>query len=130
MLLAADQLIYVMSTGVAFSGYVEGPILFRPTYRYDIGTDNYDTSEKMRIPAWTGSSPFPRFPLQACNVSLRNVDRILFRGNKLDLSVYSRAELRGSDHRPGESFFRFLLKTLINTDRPSLRGVPRDRSRH
>jgi|SRR6266404_6992697 len=58
MLLAADQLIYVMGTGTAFSGYVEGPILFRPTYRYDVGTDNYDTSEKMRIPAWTGTSPF------------------------------------------------------------------------
>jgi len=61
MLLAADQLSYVMSTGVAFSGYIEGPILFRPTYRYDIGTDNYDTSEKMRIPAWTGSSPSVSF---------------------------------------------------------------------
>jgi synaptojanin len=61
MLLAADQLSYVMSTGVAFSGYIEGPILFRPTYRYDVGTDNYDTSEKMRIPAWTGSPPFPLF---------------------------------------------------------------------
>jgi hypothetical protein len=56
MLLAADQLNYVMSSGTAFSGYVEGPILFRPTYRYDVGTDNYDTSEKMRIPAWTGTS--------------------------------------------------------------------------
>ena len=56
MLLAADQLTYVMSTSAAFSGYVEGPILFRPTYRYDVGTDNYDTSEKMRIPAWTGTS--------------------------------------------------------------------------
>jgi hypothetical protein len=81
MLLAADQLNYVMSSGTAFSGYVEGPILFRPTYRYDVGTDNYDTSEKMRIPAWT--------------------DRVLYRGSKLDLSIYSRAELRGSDHRPG-----------------------------
>lgn len=56
MLLAADQLTYVMGTGEAFSGYVEGPILFRPTYRYDVGTENYDTSEKMRIPAWTGTS--------------------------------------------------------------------------
>lgn len=61
MLLAADQLSYVIGTGAAFSGYVEGPILFRPTYRYDIGTDNYDTSEKMRIPAWTGSSSFVLF---------------------------------------------------------------------
>jgi hypothetical protein len=33
----------------------------------------------------------------------RNVDRILYRGNKLELSVYSRAELKGSDHRPGMS---------------------------
>jgi len=38
----------------AFAGYEEGPLLFRPTYRYDLGTDTYDTSEKMRIPAWTG----------------------------------------------------------------------------
>lgn len=45
-----------MDAGLAFSGYQEGPLLFRPTYRYDIGTDTYDTSEKMRIPAWTGAS--------------------------------------------------------------------------
>lgn len=45
-----------MDARVAFDGYLEGPILFRPTYRYDVGTDNYDTSEKMRIPAWTGTS--------------------------------------------------------------------------
>ena len=30
------------------------------------------------------------------------VDRILYRGNSLDLAVYSRAELKGSDHRPGK----------------------------
>jgi hypothetical protein len=45
-----------MDTSAAFAGYQEGPLLFRPTYRYDVGTDNYDTSEKSRIPAWTGSS--------------------------------------------------------------------------
>ena len=44
-----------MDAGIAFAGYQEGPLLFRPTYRYDIGTDTYDTSEKMRIPAWTGA---------------------------------------------------------------------------
>lgn len=54
-----------MDARLAFEGYQEGPILFRPTYRYDVGTDNYDTSEKMRIPAWTGLSnatPFHFFP--------------------------------------------------------------------
>ncbi|KAI0306833.1 inositol polyphosphate phosphatase [Multifurca ochricompacta] len=69
MLFAADQLNFVMDAGTAFSGYTEGPVLFRPTYKYDLGTDSYDTSEKMRIPAWT--------------------DRILYRGSKLDQSVYS-----------------------------------------
>lgn len=52
------QLKQVMDQGLAFAGYEEGPLLFRPTYRYDLGTDNYDTSEKHRIPAWTGLSCF------------------------------------------------------------------------
>lgn len=69
-----------MASGAAFMGYEEGPILFRPTYRYNLNSDEYDTSDKMRIPAWT--------------------DRILYRGNNLDLEKYSRAELKSSDHRP------------------------------
>jgi synaptojanin len=43
-----------MDMQAAFVGFEEGPILFPPTYRYDVGTNNYDTSEKARIPAWTG----------------------------------------------------------------------------
>jgi len=79
-LLEEDQLSIAMHQNAAFSSYKEGPLTFRPTYRYDVGTDNYDTSEKQRIPAWT--------------------DRILYRGIPISLSVYNRAELRGSDHRP------------------------------
>ena len=54
-----SQLRQAMDDGAAFTGYEEGPLLFRPTYRYDVGTDNYDTSEKMRIPAWTGQESRP-----------------------------------------------------------------------
>lgn len=46
----------VMGSGAAFMGYEEGPIIFRPTYRYNLNSDDYDTSEKMRIPAWTGKA--------------------------------------------------------------------------
>ena len=53
-LVAADQLRRMMDAKLVFSGYEEGPLLFRPTYKYDLGTNRYDTSEKMRIPAWTG----------------------------------------------------------------------------
>ncbi|KAH9971347.1 inositol polyphosphate phosphatase [Lactifluus volemus] len=100
MLLAADQLNYVMNAGATFSGYIEGPILFRPTYRYDLGTDNYDTSEKMRVPAWT--------------------DRVLYRGSKLDLSVYSRAELKGSDHRPVYAAFRATVHVIDHAKKATL----------
>lgn len=48
------QLKSAIDSGDAFTDYEEGPIMFPPTYRYDLGTDKYDTSEKMRIPAWTG----------------------------------------------------------------------------
>ena len=57
-----------MDMKVAFSGYEEGPLLFRPTYRYDLGTDTYDTSEKMRIPAWTGE--YQSYDLNACNLTV------------------------------------------------------------
>lgn len=48
------QLRLAIEMGEAFAGYDEGPLLFPPTYKYDVGTDNYDSSEKMRVPAWTG----------------------------------------------------------------------------
>lgn len=50
------QLRRALDEGDAFYGYAEGPLLFAPTYKYDYGSDKYDTSEKMRIPAWTGMS--------------------------------------------------------------------------
>ncbi|EPQ59096.1 DNase I-like protein [Gloeophyllum trabeum ATCC 11539] len=99
-LLAADQLKQVMDAKAAFVGFEEGPILFRPTYKYDVGTDNYDTSEKMRIPAWT--------------------DRILYKGKQLDLTVYSRAELRSSDHRPVFAVFRAEIRIIDSIKRAAL----------
>ncbi|KAH7887567.1 SacI homology domain-containing protein [Phlebopus sp. FC_14] len=98
-LVAADQLRLECDEGKVFVGYEEGPLLFPPTYRYDVGTDSYDSSEKMRIPAWT--------------------DRILFRGN-MDLAVYSRAELKGSDHRPVFGLFRTEIRIIDALKRAAL----------
>ena len=51
-LLEADQLRAAQRSGAAFSEYREGAIAFLPTYKYDMGSAEYDTSEKRRIPAW------------------------------------------------------------------------------
>lgn len=53
-LFEADQLNHEMKLkNGAFKGFDEAPIIFHPTYKYDKGTSNYDTSEKQRVPSWT-----------------------------------------------------------------------------
>ncbi|KAF7725040.1 inositol polyphosphate 5-phosphatase [Apophysomyces ossiformis] len=91
-LLEADQLQREMREGRVFQKYEEGPITFLPTYKYDNGTDIYDTSEKQRVPGWT--------------------DRIIYKGNTLKQLQYARAELRTSDHRPVLALFEANIVTL------------------
>ena len=51
--LASDQLRQEMKGSRVFEGFLEGMIEFRPSYKFDIGSNEYDTSEKSRCPAWT-----------------------------------------------------------------------------
>lgn len=80
-----DQLNLQMVAGLSFPFYSEARITFMPTYKFDIGTDTYDSSEKARIPAWT--------------------DRILRKGPNLRQLAYNCAPLRFSDHRPVYALF-------------------------
>ncbi len=79
------------AAGNVFHGFQEGPVAFAPTYKYDLFSEDYDTSEKCRVPAWT--------------------DRVLWRRRNLHKTPppgwssgtchwYGRAELKQSDHRP------------------------------
>ena len=48
-----DQLLRTIAAGEAFSGFVDaGELNFKPTYKFDKGSTEYDTSEKQRVPAW------------------------------------------------------------------------------
>lgn len=84
-LYANDQLNLQMVAGLSFPFYSEARITFMPTYKFDIGTDTYDSSEKARIPAWT--------------------DRILRKGPNLRQLAYNCAPLKFSDHRPVYALF-------------------------
>lgn len=88
VLLDNDQLTMLMQYDRAFKGFKEGPVTFRPTYKFDRLSDSYDTSSKRRIPAWT--------------------DRILFKENsRIEvLSYCSARNVRTSDHRPVYASFR------------------------
>ena len=48
-----DQLNYLRSEGLIFKGYKEDPINFPPTFKYDPGTNEFDTSSKQRVPSYT-----------------------------------------------------------------------------
>ena len=53
-LLPHDELLLQQRNGKAFhDGWAEGPIIFLPTYKYDVGSvDSFDSSEKKRCPSW------------------------------------------------------------------------------
>ena len=91
-LTAADQLRCEHSAGNVFQGFSEGPISFAPTYKYDLFSDDFDTSEKARVPAWTDRVLWKRRkPPQGLKTDKQAEPSLVF---------YGRAELKQSDHRP------------------------------
>lgn len=94
-LLERDQLLLSRkkNPGFRLRAFQESPITFAPTYKYNLHSDEYDTSEKRRAPAWC--------------------DRILYRGlGKVKMEEYRRWEVKVSDHRPVSGRLRLRVKTV------------------
>ncbi|KAJ8368533.1 hypothetical protein SKAU_G00085610 [Synaphobranchus kaupii] len=106
VLTAEDQLLEQKEAGNVFKGFIEGPIEFPPTYKYDLMSDVYDTSEKCRIPAWTDRVLWKRtqwnFENSVEEVNLVNTaeEQSEYGWNPGTLLYYGRAEIKTSDHRP------------------------------
>ena len=107
-LLACDQLIQEQSSGNVFQGFREGKIQFGPTYKYDLFSDDYDTSEKCRAPAYTDRVLFTR---------RRPGGELPADWSQGEIVWYNRAELRQSDHRPVLAVFDVAVRRLRPGDR-------------
>lgn len=87
-LLEKDQLLQLLhGSNSLWSSFQEMKITFAPTYKFDAGTDQYDSSKKQRVPSWT--------------------DRVLWKRDDFvrGLAYDSVESLKVSDHRPVVSQF-------------------------
>uniref|UniRef100_A0A1A8P4M1 Phosphatidylinositol 4,5-bisphosphate 5-phosphatase A n=1 Tax=Nothobranchius rachovii TaxID=451742 RepID=A0A1A8P4M1_9TELE len=103
-----DQLNLAKDSETVLEGFQEGPLKFPPTYKFDVGTDTYDTSGKKRKPAWTDRilwrqrATAPAAP----SVGKRGSISGLTSGIKVMQHSYrSHMEYIVSDHKPVSSIF-------------------------
>jgi len=86
VLVSKDQLLQEAERGEIFKGYSEGTLGFKPTYKYNVGSSDYDTSHKIRVPAWTDRILFKIQDTDNIQATLHSYDSI--------------DQVYGSDHKP------------------------------
>ncbi len=85
-----------------FAGFLEAPITFAPSYSYDVGTDNFDSSPKYGALPQRLFVTFRRYRIPSY------CDRILWRASSsrsssaiaCTCSLYHMSPLSASDHKP------------------------------
>ncbi|MEQ2315960.1 hypothetical protein AMECASPLE_027764 [Ameca splendens] len=102
------QLNMAKDSETVLEGFHEGPLKFPPTYKFDVGTNTYDTSGKKRKPAWTDRI---LWRLRATAPAAQSVGKRgsisgLTSGIKVTQHCYrSQMEYTVSDHKPVSSIF-------------------------
>lgn len=116
-----DQLLREMrnNRGFRLRGFQEGQLNFAPTYKYDPYSNDYDSSEKRRVPAWcdrilwrsrTSACSLPS-PITASPVDPTTAGGgINGRVKQLHYRRYDNVNI--SDHRPVSAAFRLTVKKV------------------
>ncbi|KAG0199274.1 hypothetical protein BGX28_007433 [Mortierella sp. GBA30] len=100
ILMKHDQLSSQRAQLKAFSEFEEHSIAFHPTYKYDVGTSVWDSSEKRRVPAYTD-----RILWRSKDSAKDSVEPIFYKSH-MDLML--------SDHKPISAYFKLKVKTLLH----------------
>ncbi|XP_047553904.1 phosphatidylinositol 4,5-bisphosphate 5-phosphatase A [Lutra lutra] len=111
-----DQLNMAKNTWPILKGFQEGPLNFAPTFKFDVGTNKYDTSAKKRKPAWTDRI---LWKVKAPGVGPSPSGRESHRLQVTQHSYRSHMEYTVSDHKPVAA--QFVLQFAYRDDVPLVR---------
>ncbi|CAK8672370.1 unnamed protein product [Clavelina lepadiformis] len=104
-----DQLLCQLREGNVFKNFEEGEIKFRPTYKYNPGTDVWDTSEKCRAPAWCDRVLWKETAVLSRS-TIKNSKKV---PKTMTLKEYrSHGALKISDHKPVSASFGMDVKVI------------------
>ncbi|KAF3695774.1 Phosphatidylinositol 4,5-bisphosphate 5-phosphatase A [Channa argus] len=112
-----DQLNMAKDNETVLEGFQEGPLKFPPTYKFDIGTNTYDTSGKKRKPAWTDRILWCLRATAPPSVSAGKPGSVsgLTSGTKVTQHCYrSHMEYTVSDHKPVSSIFTLQFQYKVD----------------
>ncbi|XP_076794355.1 phosphatidylinositol 4,5-bisphosphate 5-phosphatase A isoform X2 [Arvicanthis niloticus] len=111
-----DQLNMAKNTWPILKGFQEGPLNFAPTFKFDVGTNKYDTSAKKRKPAWTDRILWKvKAPSGGPSPSGRESHKLQVTQH----SYRSHMEYTVSDHKPVAA--QFILQFAFRDDVPLVR---------
>ncbi|KAF9824584.1 hypothetical protein SFRURICE_004041 [Spodoptera frugiperda] len=117
-LLHADQLTAVLEDGAAFRDFREAPITFPPTYKYDPGSQQFDTSSKQRAPAYTDRILYKARSMTTNSSSafsgLRRISSVPVTSGVKCLAYNSVQSVCTSDHKPVEQVIFFYILFFTN----------------
>ncbi|XP_018101770.1 inositol polyphosphate 5-phosphatase K isoform X2 [Xenopus laevis] len=116
-----DQLNIAKKKEQFLQGFLEGPLKFKPTYKFDQNSDVYDTSSKKRKPAWTDRILWKLKDVSGSDpgeTTGSDFEEFL----KVSLDKYTSHMSYGiSDHKPVTGTFTLQLKPLILTPSVTLK---------
>ncbi|XP_018411019.1 PREDICTED: phosphatidylinositol 4,5-bisphosphate 5-phosphatase A isoform X1 [Nanorana parkeri] len=110
-----DQLNMAKCYEPVLSGFMEGPLTFPPTYKYDVGTNTYDTSSKKRKPAWTDRILWKMKNPLSKNASGK-ADMSSSTSEELSMTLLSygcHMHYTESDHKPVSAIFSLKFPTCL-----------------